>query len=116
MTGSRLEYSDITMPGTPNEVQQTARFAGVPAGGAEARPEGLVAGEMQSEFGIPPSTLSHHLDKSKNEGLVSVRREGTHLWYAANTGALREQRVLLHAGCRTRIEAIRPEVIIKPRR
>ena len=31
-----------------------------------------------------PSTLSHHLDKLKNEDLVKVRRESTYLWYSAN--------------------------------
>ena len=44
-----------------------------------AHPEGLVVGEIGSELSIPPSTLSHHLDKLKNEGLVSVRRESTFL-------------------------------------
>jgi DNA-binding transcriptional ArsR family regulator len=39
-----------------------------------AHPEGLVVGEMQSELGIPNSTLSHHLEKLKNENLVRVRR------------------------------------------
>ena len=39
---------------------------------------------------IPNSTLSHHLDKLKNEELVKVRREGTFLWYSAEHGALQE--------------------------
>jgi DNA-binding transcriptional ArsR family regulator len=30
---------------------------------------------------ISPSTLSHHLEKLKHEDLVSVRRDGTYLWY-----------------------------------
>ena len=48
-----------------------------------AHPDGLVAGEIQSELGIPNSTLSHHLEKLKSEDLVKVRREGTFLWYTA---------------------------------
>src|SRR5215510_9754638 len=32
-----------------------------------AHPEGLVVGEIQEELDIPNSTLSHHLDKLKNE-------------------------------------------------
>lgn len=79
-----------------------------------AHPEGMVAGDLQSELGIPPSTLSHHLDKLKNEGLVTVRREGTYLWYAANTEALQELLTFLYAECCTRSKAIRPDVIIKP--
>ena len=35
-----------------------------------AHPEGLVVGEIQDELDIPNSTLSHHLDKLKNEDLV----------------------------------------------
>jgi DNA-binding transcriptional ArsR family regulator len=39
--------------------------------------EGLVVGELQSELDIPNSTLSHHLDKLRNENLVLVSREST---------------------------------------
>ena len=55
-----------------------------------AHPEGLVVGEIQSELDIPNSTLSHHLDKLRNEGLVNVSRESTFLRYTANTEALQE--------------------------
>lgn len=50
-----------------------------------AHPEGMVVGEIGTELEIPSSTLSHHLEKLKNEDLVRVRREGTFLWYSANT-------------------------------
>jgi len=53
-----------------------------------AHPDGLVVGEIGNELAIPSSTLSHHLEKLKNEDLVKVRREGTFLWYTANTEAL----------------------------
>lgn len=79
----------------------------------EAYPRGMVAGDLQSELGIPASTLSHHLDKLKNEGLVTVRREGTYLWYAANAEALQELLTFLYAECCTRSKAIKPDVIIK---
>ena len=45
----------------------------------------MVAGEIQEELDIPASTLSHHLEKLRQVGLVSVRRAGTFLWYTANT-------------------------------
>ena len=67
-----------------------------------AHPTGLVVGEIQKELGIPNSTLSHHLDKLKNEDLVNVRREGTFLCYTANTGALQELLAFLYAECCTR--------------
>ena len=67
-----------------------------------AEPAGMIVGDIQSELNIPSSTLSHHLDKLKNEGLVSVRREGTYLWYRANTGALKDLLGFLYAECCTR--------------
>ena len=39
-----------------------------------AHPDGLVVGDIATELNIPSSTLSHHLDKLKNEDLVRVRR------------------------------------------
>src|ERR1700685_1856876 len=77
-----------------------------------AHPEGLVVGEIQRELDIPNSTLSHHLEKLKNEGLVNVRRESTFLWYTANTEALQELLGFLYAECCTRNKAIKPEAII----
>jgi DNA-binding transcriptional ArsR family regulator len=44
-----------------------------------AHPDGMVVGEIGEELEIPSSTLSHHLEKLKNEDLVNVRREGTFL-------------------------------------
>ena len=78
-----------------------------------AHPDGLVVGDIQGELGIPGSTLSHHLEKLRHEGLVDVRREGTFLWYRANTEKLRELLQFLYAECCTRSKAIRPEAIGK---
>lgn len=64
-----------------------------------AHPQGLFAGEIQSALGIPASTLSHHLDKLKHEGLVRVRRSGTFLRYTADTETLREIVTFLYAQC-----------------
>ncbi len=76
-----------------------------------AHPEGMVVGEIGAELGIPASTLSHHLEKLKNEGLVLVRRESTFLRCTANTQALQEVVGFLFAECCTRYNAIRPEEI-----
>ena len=78
-----------------------------------AHPDGLVVGEIQAELGMSASTLSHHLDKLKNEELVGVAREGTYLRYTANTDALRELLSFLYAECCTRNRAIRPESIVR---
>jgi ArsR family transcriptional regulator, arsenate/arsenite/antimonite-responsive transcriptional repressor len=77
-----------------------------------AHPRGLVVGDIQDELGLPASTLSHHLDKLKNEELVRVRREGTFLWYMANTETLQEIINFLYAECCTRNKAIEPGELI----
>jgi DNA-binding transcriptional ArsR family regulator len=105
---------------TTDDTQQVVRYADMFAAmGAEPRlrivqllltahPQGLVVGDIQDELGVPASTLSHHLDKLKNEELVNVRREGTFLWYTANTEALQELLNFLYAECCTRSKAVKP--------
>jgi DNA-binding transcriptional ArsR family regulator len=78
-----------------------------------AHPEGLVVGEMQEELNIPNSTLSHHLDKLKSEGLVKMQRESTFLRYTANTEGLQELLQFLYAECCTRNKAVKPQAIIQ---
>jgi len=104
--------------------EQIARFADMfTAIGAEPRlriirlllsahPDGMVVSDIGAELEVPASTLSHHLDKLKNEDLVSVRREGTYLRYSANTEALQELLGFLYAECCTRNRAIEPQAII----
>jgi ArsR family transcriptional regulator, arsenate/arsenite/antimonite-responsive transcriptional repressor len=78
-----------------------------------AHPEGLVVGEIQSELDIPNSTLSHHVEKLKTEGLIKVQREGTFLRCLANTDALQELLQFLYAECCTRNKAVKPEQIVR---
>jgi DNA-binding transcriptional ArsR family regulator len=78
-----------------------------------AHPQGMVAGDIGAELDIPGSTLSHHLDKLKNEDLVRVRRESTFLWYSANTDGLQELLGFLYAECCTRNKAIEPQTIVQ---
>jgi ArsR family transcriptional regulator, arsenate/arsenite/antimonite-responsive transcriptional repressor len=78
-----------------------------------AHPQGMIAGDIGAELDIPASTLSHHLDKLKNEDLVNVRRESTFLWYSANADALQELLGFLYAECCTRNKAIEPQTIVQ---
>jgi len=78
-----------------------------------AHPDGLVVGEIQEELGIPNSTLSHHLDKLRNEDLVRVQRQSTFLRYTANAEALQELLQFLYAECCTRNQAVRPQDIVQ---
>ena len=77
-----------------------------------AYPDGMIVGDIGNELEIPSSTLSHHLEKLKNEDLVTVRREGTFLWYSANTVALKELLGFLYAECCTRNKAIEPHEFV----
>ena len=78
-----------------------------------AHPEGLVVGDIRGELDIPNSTLSHHLEKLKTEGLVQIERQGTFLRYTADTEALEELLRFLYAECCTRNKALKPEAIIQ---
>jgi len=78
-----------------------------------AHPKGLVVGDILAELRIAPSTLSHHLEKLKHEGLVSVSREAKFLWYSANTEALQDLISFLFSECCSRSNAIKPDVLIQ---
>lgn len=78
-----------------------------------AHPTGMIAGEVQDELQIPASTLSHHLEKLKQVGLIDVRRDGTFLWYSANTDSLREVLGFLYEECCTRSRAVAPESFVQ---
>jgi ArsR family transcriptional regulator len=115
------------MPGSQakKSTEQVTKFADMfSAMGTEARlrimqlllsahPDGLVVGEIQEELDIPNSTLSHHLDKLRNENLVKVQRESTFLRYTANTDALQELLQFLYAECCTRNKAVKPQAVVQ---
>jgi ArsR family transcriptional regulator, arsenate/arsenite/antimonite-responsive transcriptional repressor len=106
------------------DTEQITRYADMFAGmGTESRlrimqllltahPDGLVVGDIGAELDIPNSTLSHHLEKLKHEDLVQVRRDGTFLWYSANTDALQELLGFLYAECCTRNSVVEPKKIM----
>lgn len=76
-----------------------------------AHPDGMFVGEIAAELGMAASTLSHHLDKLKTEGLVTVQREGTFLRCTANAAGLEELLGFLYAECCTRNKAVEPRRI-----
>ena len=78
-----------------------------------AHPEGMVVGDIGGELGIAASTLSHHLDKLKNEGVIAVKREGSFLRYTANTDALQDLLTFLFSECCTRTKAVKADKIIQ---
>jgi ArsR family transcriptional regulator len=49
----------------------------------QAGPEGLPAGRVATALKLAPNTLSFHFDRLRSAGLVTVRREGRSMIYAA---------------------------------
>jgi DNA-binding transcriptional ArsR family regulator len=49
----------------------------------QAGPDGLPAGEVAASLGISPNALTFHLDRLREAGLVTVRRDGRSMIYAA---------------------------------
>ena len=102
---------DATRPGSRPSARNhgcgSSAFSSLPI------PRGLVVGEILNETGIPPSTLSHHLEKLKNHGLVTVEREATYLRYRADTDGLRDLLTFLFAECCTRNKAIEPSSVVQ---
>lgn len=108
------------------ETEQITRYADIFAAlGAEPRlqivrlllsahPDGMVVNEIQSELQITASTLSHHLEKLKNEELVTVTRESTYLRYRANAAVLQEVLTFLFAECCKKNSCVPADQVIKP--
>ncbi|GAC1340979.1 MAG: metalloregulator ArsR/SmtB family transcription factor [Beijerinckiaceae bacterium] len=49
----------------------------------QAGPEGMPAGRVAAALGVSPNTLTFHFDRLRMAGLVSVRRDGRSMIYAA---------------------------------
>jgi ArsR family transcriptional regulator len=43
----------------------------------------MPAGQVAAALGLPPNTLSFHFDRLRQAGLVTVRRDGRSMIYAA---------------------------------
>jgi len=50
----------------------------------ERGPQGLAAGEIAERLGMPPSSLTFHLQALQRAGLIAKRREGRQLIYSAD--------------------------------
>lgn len=54
----------------------------------EAGPAGMPAGHIAASLKVPPSALTFHLDRLREAGLISVRRDGRSMIYAARVEAM----------------------------
>lgn len=64
-----------------------------------AGPEGMPAGEVAASLGLPPNTLTFHFDRLREAGLVTVRREGRSMIYAAQFDAMNGLLAYLTENC-----------------
>jgi len=62
-------------------------------------PAGLPAGEISERVGVPPTTLSFHLAQLSHAGLVSSRRHGRSILYAANYPSMHDLMGFLLENC-----------------
>ena len=83
----------------------------------EAGPDGMPAGSVASALGLAPNTLTFHFDRLRDAGLVSVRREGRSMIYAAQFDTMNALLSYLTENCcRGAAEACAPASACKPAR
>jgi ArsR family transcriptional regulator len=65
----------------------------------QAGPEGLPAGEVAARLELPPNTLSFHFERLRQADLVTVRRSGRSMIYAARFDAMNALLAYLVENC-----------------
>jgi ArsR family transcriptional regulator, arsenate/arsenite/antimonite-responsive transcriptional repressor len=82
----------------------------------EAGPEGMAAGQVAERLGLAPNTLTFHFDRLRFAGLVTVRREGRSMIYAARFEAMNELVSFLTENCcQGAPEKCAPVAVCKPK-
>lgn len=71
-----------------------------------AYPQGLPAGEIQKELGVSAPTLSHHLDKLRQVGIVTAQKDRQWIWYSVQSEALKYLMDFLFEECCTRNQVV----------
>src|SRR5436853_7365268 len=65
----------------------------------QAGPEGMPAGAVAEALGLAPNTLTFHFDRLRTAGLVTVRREGRSMIYAAQFDQMNALLAFLTKNC-----------------
>ena len=65
----------------------------------QAGPDGMPAGRVAEELDLAPNTLTFHFDRLREAGLVTVRREGRSMIYAARFETMNDLLSFLTENC-----------------
>ena len=65
----------------------------------QAGPDGLSAGTVAERLKLAPNTLTFHFDRLRHAGLVTVRRAGRSMIYAARYDSMRALLAYLTENC-----------------
>jgi DNA-binding transcriptional ArsR family regulator len=65
----------------------------------QAGPDGMPAGQVAAALELPPNTLTFHFDRLRMAGLVTVRREGRSMIYAAQFDRMNQLIAFLTENC-----------------
>jgi ArsR family transcriptional regulator, arsenate/arsenite/antimonite-responsive transcriptional repressor len=81
----------------------------------EAGPDGMAAGLVADRLGLAPNTLTFHFDRLRTAGLVTVRRDGRSMIYAARFEAMNGLVSFLTENCcKGSLAGCGPAVVRKP--
>ena len=81
----------------------------------QAGPDGMPAGAVAEALGLAPNTLTFHFDRLRMAGLVTVRREGRSMIYAAQFDTMNGLLGFLTENCCGGVSCA-PAVACKPAR
>ena len=81
----------------------------------QAGPAGLAAGAVAERLSLAPNTLSFHFDRLRQAGLLTVRREGRSLIYAARFETMNVLLAYLTENCCAGDASACPPVVCRPK-
>ena len=81
----------------------------------QAGPEGMAAGQVAEKLGLAPNTLTFHFDRLRFAGLVTVRRDGRSMIYAARYEAMNDLVSFLTENCCQGAQDCVPAAVCQPK-
>jgi ArsR family transcriptional regulator, arsenate/arsenite/antimonite-responsive transcriptional repressor len=81
----------------------------------QAGPEGMAAGQVAEKLSLAPNTLTFHFDRLRFAGLVTVRRNGRSMIYAARYEAMNDLISFLTENCCQGAQECAPVAVCKPK-